>query len=464
MADRRRVTRRHGMALRASTIAKRLSWASLPAEIRLMILEAIAQQKHPGWASSAAVCREWQLCIEKRNFHQLRLRVSCLDDFERLVVRQRTLVRHLRLDIELLEYSCRLCKRQQSYSSWEQRNESIIGNGIWKLFRVLSSWKPASGSGLTLELSARSPSDSNHHSKNHYFASGDEGNHEDETSVQGTDCGRHGPQHGWNNGQQVTTPPPSAVRRLPGRPWMLVYFREELPQVGRVTCFVIRRQIRHWFSPRSLVLILNKLSCLETLIYEPWRQWQTDWRVLTDAVSIFEDFNDKRIKALVSGQPPWQSQVDTSRVVDSRIGAAFAARSLNLEELSLSYLANAEDFFRACIPTWTWPRLRSLALTSQLLRRPGRRQEIDALLYEVGVTALQMPRLRTLGVWDGIEGSTCAFIYHVDRDHASVTWRGTWDMALSPRVVEVWWLPHPCGKYGGKQRRARRENSLPGSR
>ena len=35
-------------------------WTTLPAEIRLLILEAITQQKHPGWASSAAVCKEWQ--------------------------------------------------------------------------------------------------------------------------------------------------------------------------------------------------------------------------------------------------------------------------------------------------------------------------------------------------------------------------------------------------------------------
>jgi hypothetical protein len=166
-------------------------------------------------------------------------------------------------------------------------------------------------------------------------------------------------------------------------------------------------------------------------------------------VSIFEkDFNEKRMKELVSGQPPWRSLVEVSRIVDPKIGAAFAPRSLHLEHLSLSYLVNAEDFFGACLPTWIWPRLQSLTLTSQLLRHPGRRPEVDTLLYEAGVTALQMPKLQTLVVWDGVEGNACAFIYHVDRDHASVTWRGTWDMALSPRVVEVWqrvaFGRHPC--------------------
>ena len=129
-------------------------------------------------------------------------------------------------------------------------------------------------------------------------------------------------------------------------------------------------------------------------------------------------------------------QVDASRIVDSRIGAAFASRSLDLEQLSVSYMANAEDFLRACLSTWTWQRLQCLALTSQLIRHTRSRQEIDALLYKAGITALRMPRLHTLVLWNSSRGNACTFIYHTDRDYAYVTWRGTWDMELSTRVVE----------------------------
>jgi hypothetical protein len=158
---------------------------------------------------------------------------------------------------------------------------------------------------------------------------------------------------------------------------------------------------------------------------------------------IFEDFSDNLAAALVNAQlrvPPliWHWQVNASRLVDSRISAAFAPRSLTLEHLSVSYLANAEDFFRACLSTWTWPRLQSLALTSRLLQHPGSMKEIDALLYDAGIAALRMPRLQTLVLWDGRKGNACAFMYHADRDHASVTWRGTWDMRRSTHVVEVW--------------------------
>jgi hypothetical protein len=165
MADRFGVVRRHGMILRSS-MRKAFYWMSLPAEIRLMILEAITQQKYPGWASLASVCKEWQLFIEKRNFHQLRVQVPCLGAFERIIVPRRELVRHIWLDIELPRFTCWNCKRDESFS-WTSRNSSIVSNGIWKLFCVLSAWKP--GNGLTLGLNAHCPIDSEHWFKDWYL-------------------------------------------------------------------------------------------------------------------------------------------------------------------------------------------------------------------------------------------------------------------------------------------------------
>jgi hypothetical protein len=176
--------------------------------------------------------------------------------------------------------------------------------------------------------------------------------------------------------------------------------------------------------------------------------------------------------------------------VDPHIAAAFASRSRDLEQLSVSYMVNAEDFLGACLPSWNWPRLESLALTSQLLKDGwGRREDIDALLYGAGTTALRMPRLRTLAIWDGREGNACAFIYHTDRYYAYVTWRGTWrwtsalkwwrcgngwpwrvvharcgsrssrfrvSFGLTVMLSIIWpcrvqWLtPNRCGKFGGK--------------
>lgn len=126
MEDRRRDSRSHKMTLRSKK-QEPMYWESLSAELRLMILEIHTRQKNPGWASCAAVCKEWQLFIEKKNFHRMRLPASCLDEFKHMVIRQRDIVRHIQFIIELPEYLCYSCK---TYKPRESLEESVIGDMI----------------------------------------------------------------------------------------------------------------------------------------------------------------------------------------------------------------------------------------------------------------------------------------------------------------------------------------------
>ena len=260
-------------------MAKYLPWASLSAEIRLMILDEVAQQKHAGWASLASVCKEWQFVIGTENFRQLKLRPSCLDDFARLIVQQGHLLRHIVLEIELPRYSCQHCKRDASKRTIDQENV-FISRGIWKLFRILSTWESANNglrNGLTLELNAYSPSDTEHWFKNYHFTSGSHahahGNNDD-------NCKWDDPVHGWINGQQVVPPPATAIPRL----FSLIHlvFQEDVPQVGSITRLIIRRYLRRSFYPGSLFYVLKKLKALEHLVYEPWRQWENGSRKRQD--------------------------------------------------------------------------------------------------------------------------------------------------------------------------------------
>ena len=209
MADRRIGT--HKMTLRSTKY-----WESLAAEIRLMILELSTREKNPGWASYAAVCKEWQFYIEKKNFHRLKLRDSCLDEFKSMVVRQRDLVRHIQFIIELPEYSCYSCRSYTS-AAREPPEQSIIGDRIWELFSILGTWKPATG-GISLELNVYSPSDSKHWFKNCYFTS-DDGDLDAATSAHDGDGGEissklHDPKHGWFKGQRDRVPSKSATEQL----------------------------------------------------------------------------------------------------------------------------------------------------------------------------------------------------------------------------------------------------------
>ncbi|KAH6989369.1 hypothetical protein BKA56DRAFT_611630 [Ilyonectria sp. MPI-CAGE-AT-0026] len=159
-----------------------LPWASLSTEMRFMILQILTQENR-GLAVFASLCTEWQAILEKKKFRQLKLRSSCENDFEHMVVRQ-------------------------SGISWGSSNEPFIYREISKLFSFFSTWN-STDDGLTLELNAYSPSNSEHWFQNCYFGADDEdeeaifqsSNHSQEVTAN-----LHHPKHGWVDGPQVASP------------------------------------------------------------------------------------------------------------------------------------------------------------------------------------------------------------------------------------------------------------------
>ncbi|RWA09898.1 hypothetical protein EKO27_g5197 [Xylaria grammica] len=370
---------------RSVTKSEALSWASLPAEVRLLILEEIAHRRHRGWASFAAVCREWQHVIEKANFHKLCLRVPCLDDFARIASPQKqALIHHLCLDVELPPYKSTCCAPR---ASRPVPIRCIVSKAIWKLFSILSTWDPAGS--LALEINVYSCSDCEHFFKNFYLSS-DYVQYAKGTApdLWGERIIFHDPPHGWSLGAQVRSPPRLAMLRL-FRPIHL-RFRQVLPQVGAVTSLIIRRQLRRCIAEYGLGLLLRSLSRLEHLCYEPW------------------------------------------------VPAFFASKSRSLQHLAISFMVDADDLFQRCQPTWSWWHLQSIALTSQLLRVWKDRGQIETLLCRAGVLVQKMPKLHTFVLWNGGKSHACAFIYRIDRDRPSVTWRGTWNLELTSPVVQSW--------------------------
>ncbi|KAI1469211.1 uncharacterized protein F4812DRAFT_470273 [Daldinia caldariorum] len=415
---------------RSQTRSKALAWTSFPAEIRLIILATIANQKHPGWASPASVCREWQHVLEKANFHKIKLRVPCLDEFEHIAAPQkRELIRHICLNVELPRYTSTCCSKRRSPSA---RISSIVSDGIWKLFSILSTWGPANN--LALEINVYSPSDCEHWFKNIYLSSDDVEHHEDAMpNAWRTGSQYHDPQHGWMHGQQIKGPPRTALLQL---------FRP------------IRRQLRRCISPLELGLLLSSFDRLKHISYEPWAPYEVankEFHLIglyfamrnnlpdtLDKLIVFEDsykFYDSFPKRLAHIH--WFNLLDSSQ----GLGAVFASKSLILQHLSISFMINAEELFRHCQSTWSWLHLQSLALTSQLLQDDWeKRKQIEALLCRARVIVQNMPKLHTFVLWNGGKAHACAFIYRTDRDSASITWRGTWHLVLSPRVVKLWQL------------------------
>lgn len=129
---------------------------------------------------------------------------------------------------------------------------------------------------------------------------------------------------------------------------------------------------------------------------------------------------------------------EVTQVVDPDAAAAFAARSVGLEQLSVAYVVDAAHFLARATgkSSWTWPYLKSLSLKSQLRWDTTQSTEkINGLLYLAGVTAQRMPKLQTLTLWNGIKWIS---IYQRDEGCANITWRGTWDIEFAPRMLAAW--------------------------
>ncbi|KAK5627325.1 hypothetical protein RRF57_003040 [Xylaria bambusicola] len=425
-----------------SETRQRSSWSYLPPEIRLMILETIAQQKNPGWAPNAAVCREWQYTLEKFNFRKLNLRLPCPDDFQclenfqHIATTRRELIRHICLNVELPRYTPNCCSEGPAPSVMVS---SIVSRAIQKLCTILSTWESEDDLELALEFNVYDPNDCEHWFKGIYLSSDDVEDDEDkETMIRRS---FHDPRHGWLNGQHALRFPSGAAKRRLFQPIHLV-FRKGLPRVKAVTRLIIRRQLRRCFSPKSLALLLGNFGGLEHISYEPWVPYHRSREVYQQ---VFEDSH--HFYQIFRSRPDLTRPFQNLFGVHEMPEAVFADKSLDLEHLAISFIVNAEQIFRCCNSQWTWPHLQSVALTSEILCRGDRPnwvppdwkqfKSILNLLHRAGTLAQQMPKLHTFVIWNW---SACAFIYHVKGGSASVTWRGTCLLKLSPRVVESWQL------------------------
>jgi hypothetical protein len=257
-------------------------WLIFPREIRLKIFELLAQDPgrsrngnistKTGLSRYAAVCKEWQAFFEKRIYRCLALTSSCLEDFNKVVRRQRGLVEHIWLRIELKTYDCSTCMK---FGSQRSTNSDIVAEAISKLFLILNTWdvhQVAFMGRLALEISIYSPSDSQHDFKgdllldNSYQLEMDPFSSENDENLS-----VHDPHHGWSNGHRSRPPTIEAISRL----LMLAFpkFQQGLPSVAVVKELILRRQTRRGLSVEALQQILKSLPNLEYIIYEPWREF-----------------------------------------------------------------------------------------------------------------------------------------------------------------------------------------------
>ena len=153
---------------------------------------------------------------------------------------------------------------------------------------------------------------------------------------------------------------------------------------------------------------------------------------------LFEDLNHDYIATFQGVHK--NLDAEPVRTASDAVGQALAAASLNLEYLSAASIVDAWHFLQACKPTWVWEKLATLVLTSRSLVPKEDCSKIHDLLQLAAGAAMAMPELNTLELWNCDKGLACVFRYQASTSSrpATITWRGSWDLSLNPRVVRTW--------------------------
>lgn len=104
-------------------------------------------------------------------------------------------------------------------------------------------------------------------------------------------------------------------------------------------------------------------------------------------------------------------------------------------------MIDAGSFRAACHdnPSWKWPRLKTLVLTTQVFLPGNDAIYPTAMILSraaAAAAARQMPRLEILHIWSGREGLAASFRYQASPP--SITWRGTWTHTLRDAVIYLW--------------------------
>ncbi|KAK3320541.1 hypothetical protein B0T19DRAFT_403187 [Cercophora scortea] len=426
-------------------------WYGLPREIRFLILKTLIQDGCKV-AHLATVSREWQVDIERHIFARIKLTPSRLVDFGSMVHRNQTLVRYIWFCLELEEYDRTKCAPGHGLGLDELAEAVGISDtdtcpitaSFQNLLSILSTWDPKGD--LTLDISIYSPSDSEHWFKYLTFLP----DHASETIL--PTKAYDDAQHGWVAVfNEIMAEGPFDTDDAEFEWW------DQLPSVPAVTSLLLRQQNRRRWKPNALAHMFARFPRLQEIHYEPWREWGWEQRrtdkgfhdlfesiqrsnIHLKKLVVFENFHQQYPAILQRFQFGKDlERCDSTRNPYPAVSRMVALASLSLEHLAASFLVDARHFF-AIEPSWEWPNLTSLALTSKELRLGEDPARIEAMLHAAAAAAMRMPRLETMEIWNGRKGLAAVFQYQTLRNarRATVTWRATWELAMEPLLIRAW--------------------------
>lgn len=155
-------------------------------------------------------------------------------------------------------------------------------------------------------------------------------------------------------------------------------------------------------------------------------------------LTVFEDFCKEHLLLAPLFHGPRCVYVQQQRWVDES-SKQFAVRSLNLQHLSISFMAEAEIFFSHCQSSWTWKNLQTIVLTTRHFNRHFKPQAVSVLLQNAAQVALRMPSLEIMVLWSASrKHHASSFTYRRTKTVATIAWCSTEDLEFDRYTVQAW--------------------------
>lgn len=245
-----------------------MQFSRLPALVQDIVFEFLAEndtglesrQRNGDLFRYALVCKEWQCCFEEMLYKHLTIKSGWLHRLKEVPVRRRRSVKHIWLQMDLLQYTPRDNHNFQAVRS-SADNMGVRGF-LRRLFATLADWedhdRASCPKSLTLEVSACSVSDRNYHGELDFDSNSWAAQQEVDFSSE-------------DDASRPTTP-----RSLERIAELFTYSDFFLPpmdtfcRVHMVRGLVLRRQTRRTLHPEILAEVVRALPNLESVCYEPW--------------------------------------------------------------------------------------------------------------------------------------------------------------------------------------------------
>ncbi|OHE91672.1 hypothetical protein CORC01_13018 [Colletotrichum orchidophilum] len=407
----------------------------------------------------ASVSAEWQQFFEKITFWSLNLLSDRknISQFDNIVQgHRRKLLKVLGFHVLLMEYDCFECDTAESENT-AYLNSLIFREALITLFSILRTWDIPTDqpgyNGLSLQLSAMSPSD-----QDHFFRRPYQGPTEERTKQRRIHRAMYPSAPSFSQylryrdrrlGRALELDVDDATTSQPANKLFEGYILPKVPIITKLSNFSFQRDVLRRLSATAITTLMKRLPDTRELHYvfhKPFNHRAEEQRNIT-FVSLLENIpKSTRVLTLVESPATIRKHYSRGPTCQAICRAACTAiRSLRI--LHSMFSINPEGFFREAISfpatsplegRMDYPDLSVLVLIFKVPDSTSA-MRINHLMRMAATVAAYMPRLQVMQVLNISTGQDIfSFLYEVFERETRLSIKASFDVELSRETNVLW--------------------------